>query len=82
MSARGLRREWLGRKGATGLSVDGAAIAAALTLREGTALCLPKVAYDPPWSKYHPGRTLWLLKIGRAVVHSIQKFDVRGTMDG
>ena len=47
-----------GARGATGLSVDGAAIAAALTLREGTALCLPKVAYDPPWGKYHPGRTL------------------------
>jgi CelD/BcsL family acetyltransferase involved in cellulose biosynthesis/biotin carboxylase len=65
-----------GRTWLSVLSVDGATIAVALSFREGSTLYLSKIAYDPTWGTYSPGRTLNLLTIQRAFQEGIRTVDL------
>lgn len=64
-------RTWL-----TTLSRDHDIVAAMLSFREGSTLYLSKIAHDPSWRAYSPGRTLLLLTIQRALEHGLTKCDL------
>lgn len=64
-------RTWLFK-----LCVDGEIIAALLGFREAQTLYLSKIAYDPAWQLYSPGRTIVLLSIEHAFKERIEKCDL------
>jgi CelD/BcsL family acetyltransferase involved in cellulose biosynthesis len=65
-----------GRTWLSVLSVDGTRIAVTLSFREGSTLYMSKIAYDPTWGTYSPGRTLNLLTIQRAFEDGINTIDL------
>jgi CelD/BcsL family acetyltransferase involved in cellulose biosynthesis len=65
-----------GRTWLTGLSVNGATIAAMLSFCEGRTLFFSKTAFDPAWQHLSPGRTLLLLNIERGFAEKMDKFDL------
>ncbi len=67
----GSNRTWL-----TALSTDSGIVAAMLSFREGPDLYMSKIAHDPAWGAYSPGRTLLLLTIQRAFQHGVLKCDL------
>jgi CelD/BcsL family acetyltransferase involved in cellulose biosynthesis len=72
-SAEGLGsgRTWL-----TLLSLSGKTIAASLSFRENLTLYVSKIAYDPAWQLYSPGRTLMLLSLEHAFKEGLTKCDL------
>jgi CelD/BcsL family acetyltransferase involved in cellulose biosynthesis len=72
-AAEGLasERTWLFK-----LSVNGEPIAALLGFREAQTLYLSKIAYDPAWQVYSPGRTIVLLSIEHAFKKGLEKCDL------
>jgi len=58
------------------LCVDSRTIAANLSFREGLTLNVSKLAYDPAWQTYSPGRTLLLLTIQRAFKERLEICDL------
>ena len=60
----------------TTLSRDRDIVAGMLSFREGPTLYLSKIAHDPAWRAYSPGRTLLLLPIQRAFEHGLTKCDL------
>jgi CelD/BcsL family acetyltransferase involved in cellulose biosynthesis len=64
-------RTWLFK-----LCVAGKTIAALLGFREEQTLYLSKIAYDPAWQLYSPGRTVVLLSIEHAFEKGLEKCDL------
>ena len=64
-------RTWLFK-----LCVEGKTIAALLGFREEQTLYLSKIAYDPAWQLYSPGRTVALLSIEHAFKKGLEKCDL------
>jgi CelD/BcsL family acetyltransferase involved in cellulose biosynthesis len=56
--------------------VNGQTIAAILSFREAQTLYLSKIAHDPAWQLYSPGRTIVLLSIEHAFKSGLEKCDL------
>jgi CelD/BcsL family acetyltransferase involved in cellulose biosynthesis len=65
-----------GRTWLFNLLIDGKTIGSLLCFREGRTLYLSKIAYDPAWQQYSPGRTMMLLSIEHAFKEGLEKCDL------